>query len=205
MKFKSIAAMVAVIGFWAILASSAQAQPTSAREFGKTLPPVGYVSYCARSPEECLPDRAKATRIDLTEERWAELMMVNTFVNAKIAPVRDEDLYGQAEFWTMPKDAGDCEDILLMKRRYLHDMGFPLGALRITVVLDETGEGHAVLTVVSRKGDYVLDNRRNEIRRWNDTGYRFLKRQSGRNPKVWVSLVETAPETGGSIQVGSGQ
>ena len=86
------------------------------------------------------------------------------------------------EYWTFPTDAGDCEDYLLLKKRYLEGLGFPAEALLITVVLDENNQGHAVLTVTGDKGDFVLDNRRNEILRWSDTRYRYLKRQSAGDP-----------------------
>jgi predicted transglutaminase-like cysteine proteinase len=110
-------------------------------------------------------------------------------VNEKIVPVSDNDLYGKAEYWTVPADAGDCEDYLLLKKKYLEALGFPPEALLITVVLDEKSEGHAVLTVAADTGDFVLDNRRDEILRWSDTGYRFLKRQSPQNPTQWVALM----------------
>jgi predicted transglutaminase-like cysteine proteinase len=60
----------------------------------------------------------------------------------------------------------------------------------ITVVLDEAGEGHAVLMVTTDKGDFVLDNRRSEVLRWSDTHYKFLKRQSQEDPRIWLALSE---------------
>ena len=180
-----------------------QPNPVAAKEYGQTPPPIGHVAYCRRNPKECLAENTSMDRIDLTAARAASLIEVNTAVNAQIVPVTDNDLYGEAEYWTMPTDAGDCEDVLLLKRRTLHELGFPMQSLRITVVLDETGEGHAVLTVTTRKGDYVLDNRRNEILLWRDTGYKFLKRQSARDPKLWVSLVKDEATARRSLQVGS--
>jgi predicted transglutaminase-like cysteine proteinase len=85
--------------------------------------------------------RATAARIDLTPERWNLLYQVNSFVNRKIAPVSDQELYGQPEYWTYPTDAGDCEDYLLLKKRYLEKIGLPAEALRITVVFDESRQG----------------------------------------------------------------
>ena len=82
----------------------------------------------------------------------------------------------------------------LLKKRYLPELGFNADELLITVVLDEHNEGHAVLTVVTNKGDYILDNRRREILRWDDTGYKFLKRQSQPTSNQWVSLQKSAPQ-----------
>jgi predicted transglutaminase-like cysteine proteinase len=63
----------------------------------------------------------------------------------------------------------------------------------VTVVRDKDGDGHAVLTVRTDKGDYVLDNQIEKILLWSDTGYRFVKRQSQSNPNVWVSLDDLRP------------
>ncbi len=49
-------------------------------------------------------------------------------------------------------------------------------------------EGHAILTIRSNKGDFVLDNLNGEIRPWTATGYRFLERQSQEDPNVWVTV-----------------
>ncbi|MGE0240896.1 MAG: transglutaminase-like cysteine peptidase, partial [Parvibaculaceae bacterium] len=131
------------------------------------------------------------------------IYQVNAFVNGKIAPVSDEELYGKPEYWTFPTDAGDCEDYLLLKKRYLEGLGFPTTALLITVVLDEKMQGHAVLTITTDKGDFVLDNRRNDVLRWNDTGYTYLKRQSAEDPRQWVSLSKKAPTHNGTVSAGS--
>jgi len=170
--------------------------------YGKALPPVGYVEMCAREPKECQPLGGKKTRLSLSSEQWKLVSQVNVFVNNKIAPMSDEELYGKPEYWTIPTDAGDCEDYLLLKRQYLEGLGFPTSALLITVVLDEKIQGHAVLTITTDKGDFVLDNRRNEVLRWTDTGYTFLKRQSPDDPRQWVSLSKQTPEHNGAVSAG---
>ena len=168
-----------------------------AKTYGKALPPIGFVDYCKRQPQDCRAISGSATRLAMTPQRWSQVQTINAYVNEKIAPVSDQDLYGKAEFWTVPTDAGDCEDYLLLKKKYLEAMGFPSEALLITVVLDEHSEGHAILTVAADTGDFVLDNRRDEILRWSDTGYRFLKRQSPHNPQLWLALARNAskPQT----------
>lgn len=171
--------------------------------FGKALPPVGFVDFCLRNSADCRPLGGQAIKLPLTGERWNLLYQVNAYVNSKIAPVSDEDLYGKAEYWTYPVDAGDCEDYLLLKKRYLEGMGFPGGSLLITVVLDENNQGHAVLTVTGNEGDFILDNRRNEILRWNDTRYRYLKRQSAADPRAWVSLTQQTPGNVGVFAAGA--
>ena len=61
------------------------------------------------------------------------------------------------------------------------------------MVRDRHGDGHAVLTVKTDKGEFVLDNQNDEILLWSDTGYRFVKRQSQADPNVWVSLGDPRP------------
>ena len=169
-------------------ATAASKAATFAHEYDDTLPPIGFVDYCQRNPDSCLPAHGKQRRVSMTDEKWLLVRMVNAFVNGAIAPVTDETLYGTAEYWTLPTDAGDCEDVVLLKKKILESKGVPAEALRITVVLDEHGEGHAVLSLVTSRGDFILDNRRNEIRDWQATGYTLLKRQSAQDPRKWVSL-----------------
>ena len=175
------------------LASSSQKASAFAREYSETLPPIGFVEFCQRNPENCQPEGLFKRRASMSEEKWLLVRMVNAFVNGAIAPVTDETLYGTPEYWTIPTDAGDCEDVVLLKKKILLSKGIPEEALRITVVLDEHSEGHAVLTLTSSAGDYILDNRRNEIRAWADTGYTMLKRQSAQDPRKWVSLEPVRP------------
>ena len=158
--------------------------------FGDTLPPIGYVTFCRENRHECRPERRFADRVQLTVERYQEIKAVNDAVNTAIAPVTDLELYGKAEWWSYPTDGrGDCEDYVLLKRKKLIERGIPASTLLITVVRDENNEGHAVLTVRTDKGDLVLDNKQRDVMLWAETPYTFVKRQSERNPLVWISLL----------------
>ena len=175
----------------------------TAPEFGKTLPPVGFVKFCATNPDDCKTRSAADERIAMSPERWNQLYQVNSYVNGRIAPISDEDLYGEPERWAYPIDAGDCEDYVLLKKRYLQNLGFSAESLLITVVLDENGAGHAVLTVATDAGDYTLDNRVGAVKRWNDSPYKFLKRQSHKNPLEWVALVKQSTSSSGFVASGN--
>ena len=172
----------------------------SAATFGKTLPPIGYVEFCGRGEDECKFSGGKAENLALTTANWDQVRQVNHYVNTRIRPATDKEIYGVPDYWTYPIDAGDCEDYVLLKKRYLEGLGVNADELLITVVLDENNDGHAVLTVITDKGDYVLDNRRQEILRWNETGYTFLKRQSQEQSNKWVSL-QKAPGTNTAAQI----
>ncbi|MDQ2954560.1 MAG: transglutaminase-like cysteine peptidase, partial [Pseudomonadota bacterium] len=71
--------------------------------------------------------------------------------------------------------------------------GWPRHTLLITVVREMSGDGHAVLTVKTDKGDFILDNQNEEILLWSETSYRYVKRQSQSDPNVWVSLGDPRP------------
>jgi predicted transglutaminase-like cysteine proteinase len=166
--------------------------------FGDTLPPIGYVTFCRDNQSECRPAQRFADRIQLTAAKREEIEKVNDAVNTAVAPITDLELYGKPEVWSYPSgNKGDCEDYVLLKRRLLIARGYPESALLITVVRDENSEGHAILTVRTDRGDLILDNKRREVMRWADTPYTFVKRQSERNPLLWISLLppETAPQT----------
>jgi predicted transglutaminase-like cysteine proteinase len=168
--------------------SQQAATPIPMRVFGPAQAPYGFVNFCERAPRECLQGPLEEQRFDLTAERRTELETVNTAINHDIAPVTDIELYGVADYWTLPRRQGDCEDYVLLKRKRLMELGWPASALLITVVRDERGDGHAVLTARTQQGDFVLDNKTDEIRLWYQVPYRFVMRQSYLNPRVWLSL-----------------
>ena len=165
-----------------------------AKVFDYTTAPIGYINFCARGEQECRFNTGKAERVAMSAEKIDQLNQVNTYVNTKIKPTSDVELYGVPDYWTYPITAGDCEDYVLLKKRYLQGLGFSPDELLITVVLDENGAGHAILTVMTDQSDMILDNRRNQILKWNQTGYKFLKRQSQVEATVWVSLQQNSPQ-----------
>ncbi len=185
----------AFIGLGMLLAgftpASAQSLPltTAALVTTETLAPIGWVQFCGENPDECLVRALPAIPALLDDKRWKQLVKINRDVNDAVEPVSDLEQWGTIEKWSYPTSGkGDCEDYVLEKRRQLLDAGWPRQALLITVVRDKKGDGHAVLTVKTDRGDFVLDNQEAKIKSWADTGYRFVKRQSEQHPNKWVSL-----------------
>ncbi len=158
------------------------------RTYGRSKPPIGHVRFCQRYPFDCDKYRYLGKRVKLTKKRWKQLVTINRAVNRAIAPLTDQEHHGVIEYWDYPSNNGDCEDFVLLKRRLLMENGWPENALLITVVRDEEGAGHAILTVRSQQGDYLLDNKHDQVQVWNKAPYRFVKRQSVSHPKKWVSL-----------------
>ena len=156
--------------------------------------PIGWVEFCADNPDDCRGGSTQPRDIVMSQSAWKDLLRVNRWVNENIKPMTDMDHWGVIEKWSYPTDGyGDCEDYVLLKRKMLIDAGWPREALLVTVVRDKNGDGHAVLTVKSDKGEFILDNQNEAVLPWTDTGYRYVKRQSQSNPNTWVSLGDTRP------------
>ncbi|MBU6299174.1 MAG: transglutaminase-like cysteine peptidase [Alphaproteobacteria bacterium] len=152
-------------------------------------PPPGFVSFCMRYENQCSSAPSEASVVQLTPAVWSELRAVNTRVNEAIWPEDDKLHFDRAEFWTIPTDGyGNCHDYMLTKRELLAAAGLPLRALRMAVVVTGQNERHAVLTVATNYGDYVLDNLTDDIVPWNQTGYQWISRQDSKNDWGWVAL-----------------
>jgi predicted transglutaminase-like cysteine proteinase len=151
--------------------------------------PSGYLAFCDRNPEECHVHPDQPARIAFNDEVWDKLEKVNVVVNTTVHPMEDKEHYGVNEFWAIPVDGeGDCEDYVLAKRKMLTMLGLPQAALRITVVLQMGIVRHAVLTVVTDHGDYVLDNLKDDIVTTDKADYVWVERQDPASRTGWVAL-----------------
>lgn len=161
---------------------------------GLTSQPIGHYDFCRANPVECNIRLRDPGPERMTGTLWKQIVAVNVGVNAAIKPMNDIDIYGKEEVWAYPDNGvGDCEDYVLEKRRDLMRQGLSLSNLLITVVRKPDGEGHAVLTVRTDKGDFILDNLTDSVRLWDQTGYRFLKRQATNHTGRWVTIREAQP------------
>ncbi len=157
-------------------------------------PPIGWIEFCSNMRKECTGGTSSPRDVVLNTKSWKDLVRINKFVNDSIKPITDVDHWGVVEKWSYPEDGyGDCEDYVLLKRKMLVQAGWPPEALLITVVRQKSGDGHAVLTVKTDKGEFALDNLNPEILLWSETDYRFVKRQSQTDPNLWVSLGDPRP------------
>ena len=187
----------------ALFALTLIAAPGSGQADGRALyisvgdavrPPAGWVQFCAEYDPECRTKPSMPRDVVLSAPAFKDLQRVNLYVNTAVKPMTDMEHWGVVDRWNYPDDGyGDCEDYALQKRKMLIQAGWPREALLMTVVRDLHGDGHAVLTVKTDRGEYILDNMTDAIRLWSDTGYRFVKRQSQADPNTWVALGDQAP------------
>jgi predicted transglutaminase-like cysteine proteinase len=168
---------------------------TALESRGRARPISAWADFCNRVPTECEVGPDEPRMITLTEEVWRLLVTVNNRVNATIKPMTDAQHWSVPDRWDLAEDGyGDCEDYQLLKRKLLAEQGLPRRALRMTVVIDDLDQGHAILTIRTDRGDFILDNRTDSVLPWNATGYTFVK-QEGDGTGAWVSLDGASPIT----------
>ncbi len=185
-KGKSLlVAMTIWLGAWGSAAEAGQAFMHTA---GRTTQPIGHYEFCQREPGECQQKSPRRAPTELSRKLWAEIVDINNKVNISVTPRTDMEMWGKEELWSYPTNVGDCEDYVLEKRRRLMALGVPSGDLLITVVRQPNGAGHAVLTVRTSRGEFILDNLEPRVMPWADTPYSYLKRQSERNSGSWVAI-----------------
>lgn len=146
---------------------------------GEVAPPQGYVDFCIRNPAEC--------KIPLTNRVLTNLKNVNRAVNDRIQQKEEA-----VDIWDLAEDGdGDCEDFVLLKRKYLREL-YPAyaAAFRIALVWTELDQYHAVLTVHTFDGVYVLDSRYQQVAIWNSYPYIWSVMESPGSQK-W-SIITTS-------------
>lgn len=152
--------------------------------------PAAFLDFCNRYPEDCLPPMKGISKIELDAERMRELNTVNSDVN--------DTLFFNSDYavdtWDYPQDnIGDCEDFVIEKRKRLMDLGWPEDVLLITMVNKRTPDfagrtSHAVLTVRTAQGDYVLDNEIRSAVPWTTANrlFDYVMIQTQMDPKIWA-------------------
>jgi predicted transglutaminase-like cysteine proteinase len=188
----AVAALAA--GIVASAANAASERPLFIAVGTSARAPIGWLEFCSEYAPECEAKPLEPRDVVLTTKAWKDLARINKRVNETVKPITDLEHWGVVERWNYPDDGyGDCEDYVLLKRRLLMQAGWPRQALLITVVRDKRGDGHAVLTVKTDRGELILDNQNQDILPWSETGYRFVKRQSQGDPNIWLALGDPRP------------
>lgn len=160
--------------------------------------PRGQLDYCLRHGWDCKTN--KVVSIIPYDKRVAGMIdNVNRQVNNQMHPAvgdldgrsTDKIIFGVDEKWAYTKEDGDCEDVALVKRHKLMEMGFPMSSLLLTVVSADPRNGrydHMVLTVRTTRGDFILDVNDERVLPWYQTPYKFVLRQNAKNRTSWDVL-----------------
>lgn len=127
-------------------------------------------SHCERK------SAAFAAIIDVVRGKGfsAKLSFVNSSVNHLIAYKKDSAVYGKFDYWAEPSEildrrAGDCEDFAILKMTALLRAGIPAQSMSLVVLQDRRRNFfHAVLSVSTGNGTFILDNLSNLILRDSD-------------------------------------
>ncbi|WP_027161459.1 transglutaminase-like cysteine peptidase [Mesorhizobium sp. WSM1293] len=103
-----------------------------------------------------------------------KLSFVNSSVNRLIAYRKDSLVYGKLDYWAKPSEilerrAGDCEDFAILKMTALLRAGIPTQSMALVVLQDrKRGFFHAVLSVSTGSGAFILDSLSNTVMRDSD-------------------------------------
>lgn len=159
----------------------------------RTLAPFAHLVFCQQFQSECRKGTSTGVA-QMNKARWRELREVNDRFNRSIEPVEDLAQYGKRDVWKIGVKRGDCEDYAMSKRQQLIAKGWSPSNLLLSVVLDTNGGVHAVTIVRTNEGDFILDNLTSKIRKWNRTGYTYIKRQSVENPRIWMNVANGLPQ-----------
>jgi predicted transglutaminase-like cysteine proteinase len=187
-RFGMAALAAAALSVLALVpATSAQAEGNFLRIINRVEAPEGFSGLCDQYSWLCVAE----ARASVAEQDWLGLAKkVNAEVNRNVREITDARQYGREELWALPtRRGGDCEDFALLKKRELMALGISANRLLIATVLDRRREPHAVLILRTGAGDLVLDNLRNKISIWSDTGYSFLRMQDPDNPQNWKAVL----------------
>ena len=184
MRLAPLLAAIATATTLGATGASAESMATG----GRTSQPLGHWELCQSYPRDCTERTSRADPVRATSDVMAVLDAVNDRVNRSVIGITDWDHHGVEERWSYPGNYGDCEDYVLAKRRMLMEYGFKAGDLLITVAIQPDGSGHAVLSVRTDRGEFILDNVERRVLHWTDTELRFVKRQSERHAGTWVDI-----------------
>lgn len=123
-----------------------------------------------REAQRLLQMIEQAKRLD--DER--RLILVNRYVNQRIAFRSDQEVWGVPDYWASPleslaKGAGDCEDYAVVKYFSLVSAGVAESRLRMVYVramLDGKPEAHMVLAYYAKPESVplILDNLQVEVK-----------------------------------------
>ena len=120
-----------------------------------------------------------------------KLIAVNSGINSLVRYRRDSANYGAFDYWAEPGEtlaaaAGDCEDFAILKMAALARVGVPLSSMSLVVLQDRSRNVfHAVLSVTTSRGIYILDNLSSRVMRDTDLAA-YVPLYSLSKQRAWI-------------------
>jgi len=190
-KIKILHSLVSVVFLITVLGSSTVMAANNNGTFlvakRSTTSPPGASSLCDKYRWACTSTGYRGvsgrTALQLAKS-------VNSQINRQTDQIEDQAQYGRQEYWSLPTAlGGDCEDIVLLKKKKLLEKGVASETLLIATVLDLNRNSHAVLVLRTKQGDFVLDSLQDKVIPWRSTGYTFLKMQNPKSLRRWDAVL----------------
>lgn len=143
-----------------------------------------------------------------------KLSFVNSSINRLIAYRKDSVVYGKLDYWAKPSEilehrAGDCEDFAILKMAALLRAGIPAESMSLVVLQDRRRKFfHAVLSVSTASGAFILDSLGNAVLRDSDLPD-YVPLYSFSTDRAWIhgskSGAQIADIAGGFATVAPGE
>ncbi|MBZ9991948.1 transglutaminase-like cysteine peptidase [Mesorhizobium sp. BH1-1-5] len=143
-----------------------------------------------------------------------KLSFVNSSINRLIAYRKDSVVYGKLDYWAKPSEilehrAGDCEDFAILKMAALLRAGIPAQSMSLVVLQDRRRKFfHAVLSVSTGSGAFILDSLGNAVMRDSDLPD-YVPLYSFSTDRAWIhgskSGAQIADIAGGFTTVAPGE
>lgn len=144
-----------------------------------------------------------------------KLSFINASINHAIAYKKDSVVYGKLDYWAKPSEilerrAGDCEDFAILKMAALLRAGIPAQSMSLVVLQDrKRGFFHAVLSVSTGSGVFILDSLSNVVLRDSDLPD-YIPLYSFSTDRAWIhgtrpGAAQVAEIKGGLATVAPGE
>ncbi|MBZ9821447.1 transglutaminase-like cysteine peptidase [Mesorhizobium sp. CA4] len=160
------------------------------------------------------PAFAEIVKIAAEKGFREKLSFVNSSINRLIAYKSDMAVYGKLDYWAKPSEilehrAGDCEDFAILKMAALLRAGIPAQSMSLVVLQDRRRKFfHAVLSVSTGSGAFILDSLGNAVMRDSDLPD-YVPLYSFSTDRAWIhgskSGAQIADIAGGFTTVAPGE
>ena len=146
-----------------------------------------------------LKDKIEELKNNLNDYEFNNVVAVNKLINNNLYYIEDIDLWNTKDYWATPtetieKEAGDCEDMAILKYFLLKDIGVDKNKLELMYCLHDNKEYHMVLLY---GGNLILDNIVKAVERLDFSLARIKPIYSFNESSFWIYTREGKIEAKG--------